>query len=76
MSEQKDTPAPPEEALAQEEVAISSSTRSKASRSGSIVGLGPRLSSVRIGKDCPAIANKLTSEVFNSEFPPMDWADM
>lgn len=40
------------------------------------MGLGPRLSSVRIGKDCPAIVNKLTSEVFNAGFPPMDWADM
>ncbi|KAL7524257.1 hypothetical protein ACHAXR_001858, partial [Thalassiosira sp. AJA248-18] len=46
------------------------------SRRVSIRSLGPRLASVKISKECPANVTKLTSEVFNANFPPKDWADM
>ncbi|KAL3808372.1 hypothetical protein ACHAXA_005343 [Cyclostephanos tholiformis] len=32
--------------------------------------------SIEGGKKCLAIVDKLSSEVFNSDFPPVDWADM
>mmetsp|Transcript_1047 Transcript_1047/g.1822 ORF Transcript_1047/g.1822 Transcript_1047/m.1822 type:complete len:317 (-) Transcript_1047:150-1100(-) len=49
--------------------------RPQPSKSGSVFGLGPRLSSVRIDKS-PTNVDKLYSQVFNSENPPMDWADI
>lgn len=56
---------------------ISSSRRSSlsANRSPSMV-LGPRLSSVKIINPTSLfVPSKLTSEVFSTENPPLDWAD-
>lgn len=47
-----------------------------AARSGSVVSIGPRLSTLNfVPGDSPFIVENLTSDVFNEDNPPMDWAD-
>ncbi|KAL9181720.1 hypothetical protein ACHAXT_012063 [Thalassiosira profunda] len=52
---------------------LSASGRSASSR---LIPVAPRLSFVKIevGR-CPAVAGKLTSDVFGPDYPPVDWAD-
>ncbi len=82
------TNAPAAAAATKGEKSIDTSSRSKsslrgsldasrrASQRGSMLGLGPRLSSVRLGPTCPVNLDKITSDVFSTQFPPMDWADL